>query len=143
MRRLALALAIAGLPAAAPAGIVAARTLPAGTVIEAGDISIAALPDGLADDAADPARIIGRQARTTIYEGRPVQPANLVTPTLVDRNALVTVIYTAGALSISTEGRALGKGGAGDTIPVLNVASRVTLSARINPDGTLTVLPRP
>lgn len=136
MRALILLALLAG-PADA-ASVVAARTLAAGTVIGAGDVLVSTAGEG----PADPAAVIGRQVRTAIYEGRPVTPGNLTTPTLVTRNALVTVTYTRDGLSISTEGRALGQGGAGDVIRVLNIASRATISALINPDGTLSVVTR-
>lgn len=138
MRALLLIAALIALPAAAPAGSLAAlRTLPAGSVIAAGDITLnAALKGGL----DDPAQVIGKEARVTIYEGRPILAASIAAPTLVDRNQIVTVGWARGGLSIHAEGRALGRGGAGDVIRVLNIASRVTLSARINPDGTLSVV---
>lgn len=133
-------LLVPALPAAA-ATVVATRTLAAGTVIAPGDVTLSG-PLAAASDAALTEAVVGRQARTAIYEGREVLPGNLTTLTLVERNALVTVTYAAGGLSISTEGRALGRGGAGDSIRVLNVASRATITALINPDGTLSVVTR-
>lgn len=138
----ALALLLAGLAGPAGAGtLIATRTLPAGTVLAPEDVTLTGNiiePD----DSDRAAAAIGRQARIAIYEGREVLPANLISPTLVERNAIVTVTYASGGLSISTEGRALGRGGAGDTIRVLNLASRVTITAQINPDGTLRVVSR-
>lgn len=131
---------LAAMPATA-ATVVATRTLAAGTVIAPDDVTL----DGTilsATDAAAAEAVIGRQVRIAIYEGRAVEAGNLTSPTLVERNALVTVTYTSAGLSISTEGRALGRGGAGDSIRVLNIASRATITALINPDGTLSVVSR-
>ena len=135
---LAAVLPVSGMAGAAMAGSLAAlRTLPAGSMISAGDITFdPALNGGLADTA----QVIGKEARVTVYEGRPILASSVIAPTLVDRNQSVSVGYSRGGLSISTEGRALGRGGAGDVIRVLNIASRVTVSARINPDGTLSVV---
>jgi len=131
---------IAAMACTAEAGtLTALRTLPAGSVIQSQDVAFDTSRAGGADD---PAAMIGKETRVTVYAGRPLLAANLAAPTLVERNQIVVVGYHAGGLSIETEGRALGKGGAGDVIRVLNIASRATLSARINPDGTLTVLTR-
>lgn len=122
---------------ASAGSLTALRTLPAGSMISAGDVAFdPALNGGLADAA----QVVGKETRVTVYEGRPILASSVTAPTLVDRNQSVSVGYTRGGLSISTEGRALGRGGAGDVIRVLNIASRVTVSARINPDGTLTVV---
>lgn len=138
--RWSLALIVAALPVAAQAGtLTALRTLPAGTVIQAQDV---AFDPSARSGLDDPADVVGKATRITVYEGRPILASNIVVPTLVDRNETVVIGYSSGGLSIQTEGRALGKGGPGDVIRVLNNASRVTLSARINPDGTLSVLTR-
>lgn len=136
--RAVLLIAALALPGAASAGSLAAlRTLPAGSLIAAEDVALnPALKGGL----DDPAQVIGREARVTIYEGRPILAASVTAPTLVDRNQLVTVGWSRGGLTIQTEGRALGRGGVGEVVRVLNIASRVTVSARINPDGTLSVV---
>lgn len=136
--RAVLLIAVLALPGAASAGSLAAlRTLPAGSLIAAEDVALnPALKGGL----DDPAQVIGREARVTIYAGRPILAASVTAPTLVDRNQLVTVGWSRGGLTIQTEGRALGRGGVGEVVRVLNIASRVTVSARINPDGTLSVV---
>jgi flagellar basal body P-ring formation protein FlgA len=47
--------------------------------------------------------------------------------------------YAAGPLAITTEGRALARGGAGDVIRVLNLSSRNTVTGRVQPDGAVSV----
>lgn len=136
MRMIAL-LALAALPGIADAaGVVAARTLPAGTVIAEGDLTLSATARG---GITDPATAVGLQTRVTIYEGRPVQSVSLRTVQLVARNQIVRLTYRRGGLSIATEGRALAPGAAGDQIRVMNTTSRSTIFARVNPDGTLSV----
>lgn len=133
MRGLALAVMLA-LPGAAGAEVLALRTLPAGTVIGAGDID-----PGEGTPPAALAEILGQQTRTIVYAGRPVTPAQLAPPRLVERNQLVTLAYEAGALSIRAEGRAMAAGAAGEVIRVMNLASRSTVLATIRADGVLTV----
>ena len=134
-----LVLLLALLPSAALADdLVAIRNLPAGTILAAGDVAVAPSPRaGLA-----PADALGKQLRIAVYEGRPISKGQLSTPTLVSRNQLVTLAYENAALRIETEGRALGAGGEGDLIRVMNLSSRATLMARINADGTVTVAQR-
>ncbi|TWI35744.1 flagellar basal body P-ring formation chaperone FlgA [Paracoccus sulfuroxidans] len=119
-------------PAVASAeAVTAARTLPAGTVIAASDVIAANTNE------VDP--ILGRQTRVTIYEGRQINPATLTTPTLIDRNQIVTISYVNASLRIDAEGRALSAGSAGETIRVMNNASRITVSGRVAADGTVVV----
>lgn len=133
MRGLALVLALA-LAGPASAEILALRTLPAGSIIDAGDID-----PGEGTLLAEVEAILGQQTRTIIYAGRAISPAQLAPPRLVERNQIVTLAYDAGSLSIRTEGRALAAGAAGEVIRVMNVASRSTVLATIRADGVLTV----
>lgn len=126
---------IAALPAAA-GGLAASRNLPAGTVISAADLRAI---DSKTPGLTDPSQAIGLQTRITIYEGRPIQASLLQTPKLVSRNQIVQLAFERGALRIVSDGRALDEGAAGDLIRVMNLGSRNTITARVNPDGTLSV----
>jgi flagella basal body P-ring formation protein FlgA len=75
--------------------------------------------------------VLGQEARVTLYAGRPIPLASLGPPALVERNALVTVMFTRGGLEIRAEGRALGRGAEGDGIRVMNLASRNTITATV------------
>lgn len=139
MWRLAL---IAALPGMALAdSLVATRTIRAQTVIAAGDVSVAdeAVPGAL----SRPDEAIGLEARVSIYAGRPIRREDLSAPAMVERNQLVTLGYSRGGLQIRAEGRALGRGAVGETIRVMNLASRTTVTGRIGPDGTVLVGPTP
>ena len=54
---------------------------------------------------------------------------------MVDRNEVIPLIYSSGGLTISTEGRALGRAGPGEIIRVMNLSSRTTVTARIDQNG--------
>ena len=118
--------------------ITAARTLPAGTVLADADLVVAPT----ARVGLSPADAVGKQLRIAVYQGRAIGAGHLTTPTLVSRNQLITLVYDSAALRIETEGRALGAGGEGDVIRVMNLSSRATLMARINADGSATVAQR-
>lgn len=122
-------LALTALPASA---LTAARTLPAGTVLAAADI--------IAD--VDEARhAVGLQTRMTVYEGRPINPAQLRPPLLIDRNDLVTVRFHKGGIDITTEARALEPGAAGQRIRLMNLTSRNTISGYVTADGSVSTNP--
>ncbi len=136
MLRLALLAILAASPVAAET-LVAARLIRAGTILSADDVARAETP--MAGALDDPADAIGLEARVAIYAGRPLRPEDLGSPTIIDRNQAVPLVYQRGPLSIVTEGRALGRGGAGDMIRVMNVSSRSTVSGIIGADGAIRV----
>lgn len=117
--------------------LVATRTIRAKTLVTTDDLTLvnAAIPGAL----SDPDQAVGLEARVAIYAGKPVRPEDLGPPTLVERNQLVTLVFLSGGLAISTEGRALARGGAGDSIRVMNLGSRTTVTGRVGPDGTVYV----
>ncbi|MBY6120615.1 flagellar basal body P-ring formation chaperone FlgA [Mameliella alba] len=83
--------------------------------------------------------VVGQEARTAIYPGRAVMRGAVGQPALVDRNQAVELVYAQGGLRIRAEGRALGRGAAGERIRVMNVDSRTTLFGTIAPDGSILV----
>lgn len=119
--------------------LVTTRVIKAGHIIGADDISVveANVPGAI----TDPSQAIGKEARVVIYPGRPILETHLGPPAIIERNQLVSLTYIAGAVTILTEGRALGRGGVGDVIPVQNLTSRNTVQGRVLPNGTVTVAP--
>lgn len=117
--------------------LVAARTLRAQTILAADDLNVAA--GTVPGTATDPAEVIGLETRVAIYQGRPIRPADLGPPAIVERNQMVVLSYVAGPLTIVAEGRALGRGGAGDSIRVMNTASRTTVWGIVAADGSVRV----
>ncbi|MBV7395343.1 flagellar basal body P-ring formation chaperone FlgA [Mameliella sediminis] len=83
--------------------------------------------------------VIGQEARTAIYPGRAVMRGAVGAPALVDRNQAVELVYAHGGLRIKAEGRALGRGAAGERIRVMNVDSRTVLFGTITSNGSILV----
>lgn len=117
------------------------RTIRAQTLIAAEDLVL--LDRQVPGALADPAEAIGMEARTTLYANRPLRPADIGPPSLIERNQIVTLAFSAGGLRILTEGRALASGGAGEVVRIMNLSSRTTVSGRILADGSVTVGPAP
>lgn len=126
------------LPAAAQAeSLVALRTLPAQTVVTEADVTLVEAQIDGALTAVAPA--LGLQVKTTVYAGRPLRPENLGAPALIDRNQSVTLVYAAGGLIILAEGRALARGAEGEVVRAMNLASKATVSGRVDGQGRLVV----
>lgn len=136
MRLLALAVLLTPQTALADS-MVATHTIRAQTVLTAEDFTLvdADIPGAL----TDPQQAIGLEARVTLYAGRPISAADLGSAAMVERNQTVTLVYRSAGLSILTEGRALDRGGVGDVIKVMNLASRTTVTGMIDPDGSVQV----
>lgn len=135
----AIAVFVLPLPAAADV-LVATRTLRAATQISPGDVVLVrgTPPPGA---ATHPEEAIGMEARVTLYSGRPIPLASLSEPALVERNQLVALLFHHGGLEIRADGRALGRGGAGESIRIMNLASRSTVSGRVAGPGLVVVHP--
>ncbi|MDO5528328.1 MAG: flagellar basal body P-ring formation chaperone FlgA [Paracoccus sp. (in: a-proteobacteria)] len=138
MRALILAAALAAPVCASADSIVAAVHLRAGTVIAPEHLAYA---DDIAGAISEPGDALGLETRIAIYQGRAIRLEDLRSPTLVERNQIVQLRFQTGGLSITTEARSLGRGSAGETVRVMNISSRTTISAMIQPDGTLIAAP--
>lgn len=135
---LSLLVALALADAAWAQAPVPTRALRAGHLIGPHDLAIAAqpAPPGHLTDLAEG---LGMEAAVTLYPNRPIPRAALAPPALVERNALVTLIFRANGLDIRAEGRALGRGAADQPVRVMNLASRTTVSGRVTAPGEVTV----
>jgi flagella basal body P-ring formation protein FlgA len=135
-RALALLLAVPAAPASAETLLVA-RTVRAQAIITPDDVAVAdvSLPGML--KAGDP--VVGMEARVVLYAGRPIRPEDIGPPAIVERNAPVLLIYQSNGLTITAEGRALGRAGVGDSVKVMNLTSRTTVSGSVRPDGSVLV----
>ncbi len=117
--------------------VVAAHTIRPNSVIAPGDLLLK--PGKVAGAATDPGQLIGQEARVAIYAGRAVRLSDVGPPAVVARNQIVSIMFTHGGLSISTEGRALDRAGVGEVVRVINMSSRTTVSGRVTPDGQVQV----
>ncbi|NOD49345.1 MULTISPECIES: flagellar basal body P-ring formation chaperone FlgA [unclassified Ruegeria] len=137
MQRLIAALTIL-IPCVAQSDIVVStRTIRAKEIIVAADLEMK--PTEVAGAAKDPEALIGQEARVALYPGRPIRDTDVGPPAVVDRNDRVILVFNSQPLSITTEGRALGRGAIGERIRVMNLSSRTTVTGRIRPDGQIEV----
>lgn len=132
MIRLATLLLVLAAPACAET-VFAARTIPARTIIETSDVFVddRTVP-GAVTSAED---VIGLETKVALYAGRPVRSGDVGPPAVVERNDIIPLVYRGSAFLISAEGRALDRAGPGETIRVMNISSRNTVTARVAEDG--------
>jgi flagella basal body P-ring formation protein FlgA len=60
-------------------------------------------------------------------------------PALVERNSIVRMNYSRGPLRIVTDGRALDRAAVGETVRVMNLSSKQTVTGTVAPDGSIEV----
>lgn len=117
--------------------VVPTRTIRANAIISDVDIVVKAgqTVNGF-DRAID---VIGQEAKTTLYAGRPILFDDVGPPALVTRNQIVMLRFETDGLVITTEGRSLERGGVGDRVRIMNLTSRATLFGQIHADGSVHV----
>ncbi|MCA8869501.1 MAG: flagellar basal body P-ring formation protein FlgA [Rhodobacteraceae bacterium] len=119
--------------------VVANRTIRGKSLISAADLALVdkSMPGGF--DNID--EVDGMEARTILYPGQVVRRSDIGPPAVVERNEVVTLYFSNGILTISTEGRALARAGIGDQIRVMNLDSRTTLTGIVTNPGVIRVMP--
>ncbi len=139
MRNLVAILALM-LPTPSPAQSVAStRTIRAGAILGAGDVTVLDQTSHGAYRRVE--QVIGKETRRILYPGRPIARDDIGAPAVVTRNQVVTLVYDNGALTISTQGRALSRGGIGDYIKAMNLSSHAVISGMVSAPGEIRVGP--
>ncbi|MEM0922362.1 MAG: flagellar basal body P-ring formation chaperone FlgA [Pseudomonadota bacterium] len=123
--------------ATAEGTLVAAHSITAKSVIGPSDIRKGSqtVPGAL----SDPGEAIGREARVTLYVGRPIRAGDLRDPAVVERHDLVRLSYSKGPLWIVTEARALDRGSQGERIQVMNLDSRAVVTGVVSGPGEVVI----
>ena len=83
--------------------------------------------------------IIGLEARRAIYPGRPITSDDIGPPAVIERNAIVPLLFRQHGLTILTEGRALSRAASGEVLRVMNLSSRQTIFGTAMADGTVLI----
>ncbi|MGJ8626842.1 MAG: flagellar basal body P-ring formation chaperone FlgA [Sulfitobacter sp.] len=117
--------------------VVPTRTIRANAIITETDVTLAQSTN--AQGYARVLDVVGQEARTVLYPGRPILFDDVGPPAIVMRNQLVQVQFFGNGLSIVTEGRALERGAVGDNVRIMNLSSRATLFGQVQQDGTIHV----
>lgn len=122
---------------------VPAHDIARGAVIAEGDFVMMDVSQARARSGGlkDPTAAVGLEARRVLHEGETVRPNDLKRPTIIAKGATVTMMFEAPGIQLSAPGRALGEGGQGETITVLNAASYRQVQAVVIAPGVVRVGP--
>ena len=123
--------------AAVAQAIAPVRAIRARSIIEQTDLTM--LEDSVPGAITAMSEALGREARVTLYAGRPIRFDQIGAPAMIERNQIVQIKFGRGLLSIRTEGRALDRAGEGERVRVMNLASRQVVVGEVAADGSIEV----
>ncbi|MCK1759600.1 flagellar basal body P-ring formation protein FlgA [Bradyrhizobium sp. 137] len=109
-------------------------------LLKSSDVALERRPK--AEVTGEPAsrdRTVGMQLRRPMRAGMPIHVADIVKPDFVVRDQTVTIIYQVPGLHLTTRGKAIESGAEGDTVSVLNLQSKRTLTGTVTGRGQVTV----
>ena len=119
---------------------VLAHAVDKGDIVTAGDFTIADRPVGEGRGALAPEAAAGKEAVRPLQAGLPVRQVDLIKPQLVRRGEPVTIAVRSGALSITTQGKALASGARGDNVRVVSLATNRTLDGIVDAPGIVRII---
>lgn len=119
------------------------RNLPAGTILGASDIQMRQIPLQYAEagGALTVDALVGKQLQRQSREGMMLKASDVAAPTLVSRNEMVTVVFRQGAMTLSVKGQALNAATEGQTVSVLNTATKKIIRGVATASGTVLIDP--
>jgi flagella basal body P-ring formation protein FlgA len=105
------------------------RNVDRGDILKASDVIIERRPKiEVGGDAAPRSKAVGMQMRKGLRAGQPLKTADLGKPDLVQRDDNVTLIYESTGIYLTMRGKAVENGTEGDTVSVLNLQSKRTVT---------------
>jgi len=93
------------------------------------------------DLLTDPKRLIGQSARHLIQAGVPILAQDVQRPLVITKGSMVTLTLTSGAMTLTTQGRAIEDGALGDTVRVTNTSSNMTVEGRAEGMNRVAIAP--
>jgi flagellar basal body P-ring formation protein FlgA len=91
------------------------------------------------DIITDVDQIIGMEPRQSLRSGQMLSSSDLQKPVAVARGALVTMVLRYGAMSLSSQGRAIEQGSVGDVIRITNTRSNLTVEGKVEAPNMVSV----
>ncbi len=116
------------------------RDIDRADLLKSSDVTLERRPKAeIAGEAASRDRTVGMQLRRPMRAGTPIRVADIVKPDFVQRDQNVTIIYQVPGLYLTTRGKAIESGAEGDTVSVLNLQSKRTLTGVVTGRGQITI----
>lgn len=105
------------------------RSVERNDVLKASDVVTERRPKAeVGSDATIRSQAVGMQMRKQLRAGQALRAVDLAKPDLVQRDDNVTLIYESAGLYLTVRGKAVESGTEGDTVSVLNLQSKRTVS---------------
>ncbi|SEN09615.1 flagellar basal body P-ring formation chaperone FlgA [Bradyrhizobium sp. OK095] len=109
-------------------------------LLKSSDIALERRPKAeISGEAASRDRTVGMQLRRPMRAGTPIRVADIIKPDFVQRDQSVTVIYQVPGIYLTTRGKAIESGAEGDTVSVLNLQTKRTLTGVVTGRGQITI----
>lgn len=136
-----LRMRVSGRAVATAAVVIATRRLALGDVVRAEDLRLVRqraerVRPGV---ATDPGQVVGKALRRPVAEGLPFALVDLSAPAVIERNATVLMLIDGPGISMTAQGRAMAPAARGETVPVMNLASRNVVEAEAIGPGRVRV----
>jgi len=121
--------------------VVAKRDLARGEPLETADLKLEVMDTGhlLRGYFTHIDEIRGETLKRTLRRGQAITPSSLVVRKSVRRGEQITILSEVGPIEVRSQGKALRDGNPGDLIPVMNLASKKKLEARVVASGLVLV----
>jgi flagellar basal body P-ring formation protein FlgA len=119
--------------------VTAERPIEHGEVLKLSDLAIVRRAKSEGPAISDVHAVAGLAARHELRPGQPLHAADLVKPSIVQRNDMVIIVYEVPGITLTLRGQAQDAGALGDTINVLNVQSKRVVQAVVSGPGRVTV----
>ncbi|MGE0613945.1 MAG: flagellar basal body P-ring formation chaperone FlgA, partial [Hyphomicrobiales bacterium] len=94
------------------------------------------IPTGVLRDMKE---LVGMAAKRQLSIGQAVRRSDIEKPRIVERNALVTIVYRVPGMVLRTQGRALDSAAIGESVAILNIQSKRTIQATVDGPGLVSV----
>jgi flagella basal body P-ring formation protein FlgA len=105
------------------------RSLEAGEVIQADDLTWAKAVQAPAGAPHDADQLIGKAARRPLREGAVASIRDGVSATVIKKGDMVRVSYANEGISLTMQGKAAGPAAVGDPVSVINTATKTAIQA--------------
>lgn len=97
---------------------------------------VGTLPQDLVASADD---LVGMVPRRPLRAGEPIRGNDLAKPILVEKNQIISVVYSAPGVTLSMRGRAQSSGSKGETIRVQNLSSKRFIEGTVTGPAQITI----
>lgn len=119
---------------------VLARPVQRGEILSADDFVYEKRSPNMGRGAIEAQAAKGLEAVRPLSPGSVVRVSDVITPRLVRRGEPVLIAYKVGALTITTQGRALASAGAGEPVRVVTTSTQRTLDGFVAGNGLVRIL---